>query len=706
MVNKYHVIARCMSQRRVLLAVLWYSLAISLLGIYYTHIHTKDKNLLLRVSNSLQLTHSAIPSKKYASLVSRHQTQELRIVTPNNDEPNNLSVITFNRNYIKQHHLPRLLDGATAETKSDERESLNMMDIRNMPGQIGINWYEIDKAIDWKALEKEELRRVEQQHLNYSLVRGTEKPLYLHVEKNNSNINITNSKSRIETNSSNNLKKYFFPQQPKNKTFGWRQSKLAKSGQLNNQSRSVIEDGRDIIRKPWKKLYPKANIDVKQNRINERKSITNLARQSKRKVAKNESIAKDVSDLTQKHKKEAERKEAKRKEAERKEAERKKEDIEEQRLRNISRELMKKELFLMKTKTLSPKAAAKKADGYFKVSTNKHLHLHCNWCAVISSSGRLLNQSAGKEIDQFPCVIRMNTSPTKGYEEDVGSKTTVRVIGHVNLLKINQSNSLQDEFFVDKVTAAEKNLIPWLYNVRVNKKTDKFYKVVKNFSHTFQDTEFYLLSGSKMRHAEQIFRSEIGISRREARTWLSTGWMTLLFAMDICEKIHVYGLVPENYCNNRINDSTPYHYYESDGLLECDYYKASEEQLRYGHLFVTEKAVFGRWAVKHNIAFHYPEWNLTRINTTAPLETPFVKMYRAAKLNETLMQKANKTKVEMKESSKGLLLRKNRIKFKKTSSKYVQFSSAMMMIMAVFFSMVAFLLLFLFLSLLLLCFYL
>ena len=51
----------------------------------------------------------------------------------------------------------------------------------------------------------------------------------------------------------------------------------------------------------------------------------------------------------------------------------------------------------------------------------------CNSCALVSSSGMLLGNNAGAQIDSADCVFRLNSVPTLGFEEDVGSKTTVRV---------------------------------------------------------------------------------------------------------------------------------------------------------------------------------------------------------------------------------------------------------------------------------------
>lgn len=139
--------------------------------------------------------------------------------------------------------------------------------------------------------------------------------------------------------------------------------------------------------------------------------------------------------------------------------------------------------------------------------------MQCDSCAVVSSSGQLVNSSAGKYIDSYPCIIRMNSAPTSGFEEDVGSRTTVRVMGHVNLMKINSSMEEQQEIFINSSTRTNKMIIPWLFGVKSNKRRDKYYLIAKNFSEAYRSTEFYVLSSKKMVEAEKIFQAETGISR-------------------------------------------------------------------------------------------------------------------------------------------------------------------------------------------------
>ncbi|XP_072018574.1 alpha-N-acetyl-neuraminyl-2,3-beta-galactosyl-1,3-N-acetyl-galactosaminide alpha-2,6-sialyltransferase-like [Amphiura filiformis] len=298
-------------------------------------------------------------------------------------------------------------------------------------------------------------------------------------------------------------------------------------------------------------------------------------------------------------------------------------------------------------------------EGYVDVINGSNLNFHCSQCTVVSSSGQLLNRSGGRDIDKSECVIRMNSAPVRGYQDDVGSRTTVRVIGHVNLGKgLHNNTELQKELFGDVHERPDIVIIPWLYAIKINRTTDRAWNTAQNLSRTFPDVKFYVLTSEKMNFSEEIFTKEVGISRREAHTWLSTGWMTMLFALDACDSIDLYGLVPEDHCQTHPNDTSLYHYFEPDFRKECDYYKASEGVLRYGHKFITEKAVFAKWSRTFgNIQFHYPSWIAKPSNSTF-LDTPFLRTYREALLNGSL---AELQAIPSKKKKKTVIVRKKKI---------------------------------------------
>ena len=71
--------------------------------------------------------------------------------------------------------------------------------------------------------------------------------------------------------------------------------------------------------------------------------------------------------------------------------------------------------------------------------------------AIVASSAKLLNAKYGKAIDSFDEVVRFNRAPTEGYEQHVGSKTTIRIANnHVfgNVVHSGWETDAQPTFFI------------------------------------------------------------------------------------------------------------------------------------------------------------------------------------------------------------------------------------------------------------------
>ncbi|XP_067245706.1 CMP-N-acetylneuraminate-beta-galactosamide-alpha-2,3-sialyltransferase 4 isoform X4 [Chanodichthys erythropterus] len=63
----------------------------------------------------------------------------------------------------------------------------------------------------------------------------------------------------------------------------------------------------------------------------------------------------------------------------------------------------------------------------YTMPANIESSLDCRTCAVIGNGFSIKNTSLGEIINKYDVVIRLNDAPVRGFEEDVGNKTTLRL---------------------------------------------------------------------------------------------------------------------------------------------------------------------------------------------------------------------------------------------------------------------------------------
>ncbi|XP_029331308.1 alpha-N-acetylgalactosaminide alpha-2,6-sialyltransferase 3 isoform X5 [Mus caroli] len=237
--------------------------------------------------------------------------------------------------------------------------------------------------------------------------------------------------------------------------------------------------------------------------------------------------------------------------------------------------------------------------------TFRPLQLNCNHCAIVSNSGQMVGQKVGEEIDHASCIWRMNNAPTKGFEEDVGYMTMVRVVSHTSVPLLLKN---PDYFFKE---ASRTIYVIWgpFRNMRKDG-NGIVYNMLKKTVDAYPDAQIYVTTEQQMTHCDRVFKDETGKDRVQSGSYLSTGWFTFILAMDACYSIHVYGMINETYCKTEGYRKVPYHYYEQ-GKDECNEYLLHEHAPYGGHRFITEKKVFAKWAKKHRIVFTHPNWTLS-----------------------------------------------------------------------------------------------
>ncbi|XP_071379422.1 alpha-N-acetyl-neuraminyl-2,3-beta-galactosyl-1,3-N-acetyl-galactosaminide alpha-2,6-sialyltransferase [Centroberyx affinis] len=245
--------------------------------------------------------------------------------------------------------------------------------------------------------------------------------------------------------------------------------------------------------------------------------------------------------------------------------------------------------------------------GYIRITagaTNQFLDKHCSHCALVSSSGQMLGAGIGEEIDQIGCVIRMNNAPTQGYEKDVGSRTSVRVVSHTSVPLL-----LKNEHYYFQ-RSADTTYVFWgpERNMRQDGK-GHIFNVLLKIAEKYPNVRIYAVTREKIQYCDSVFQNETGKNRMKTGAFLSTGFFTMILAMDMCDSINVYGMIDDNYCSRANHSVVPYHYYEQNRIDECRMYRVHEHTRRGGHRFITEKAIYARWATRHRMEFKHPSWS-------------------------------------------------------------------------------------------------
>lgn len=260
------------------------------------------------------------------------------------------------------------------------------------------------------------------------------------------------------------------------------------------------------------------------------------------------------------------------------------------------------------TRDASPTPAEKSSTlrGYMRISPGgmyQFLDMHCNQCALVSSSGHLLGAGAGEEIDKTGCVFRMNNAPTEGFEKDVGSRTSVRVVAHTSVPRLVRNES----YYFQQL--ANTTYVFWgpERNMRRDGK-GLIYDALMKVAKRYPNLSLYAVTREKVEDCDNVFENETGKNRMKTGTYLSTGFFTMILAIEMCDSIHVYGMIDDNYCRRAHHSPVPYHYYERIWLDECKMYNFHEHRKRGGHRFITEKAIYARWATQHKMEFKHPSW--------------------------------------------------------------------------------------------------
>ena len=202
-----------------------------------------------------------------------------------------------------------------------------------------------------------------------------------------------------------------------------------------------------------------------------------------------------------------------------------------------------------------------------------------NDCGVVSSAGALLHSGLGKKIDSNDFVIRFNNAPSKGYEEDVGTKTSLRIVN--SQVVGNPEFGFLDNRNTKELYTKTPILVwdPSSYNASLREwYTSPDFPFFETYFKTRlmrPDAEVHLLDPSSLWSIWDWLQLLHGNSLLLPNP-PSSGFLGLILAVLHCVKVHVYEFVPSMRLTKRC------HYYDEQQNIGCtigDWHPLAAEKL-------------------------------------------------------------------------------------------------------------------------------
>ncbi|XP_066521336.1 alpha-N-acetylgalactosaminide alpha-2,6-sialyltransferase 1-like [Hoplias malabaricus] len=186
-------------------------------------------------------------------------------------------------------------------------------------------------------------------------------------------------------------------------------------------------------------------------------------------------------------------------------------------------------------------------------------HDGCIRCAVVGTGGILNGSGKGQEIDSHHYVFRMNGAVIKGYEEDVGNKTSVYVHtafalhqSYYRLKKYGFSGIPKNEGIKCVIIPEGLRDFEWiqglLQNSRLTKKNFVGVRPLTFYDKQFEKDRFYVLHPDFLRYVRNRFLLSKSLNLSYWHIYRPTnGAFTLFLALHTCDIVNVYGFITEDY---------------------------------------------------------------------------------------------------------------------------------------------------------------
>ncbi|XP_053144848.1 alpha-N-acetylgalactosaminide alpha-2,6-sialyltransferase 1 isoform X2 [Hemicordylus capensis] len=196
----------------------------------------------------------------------------------------------------------------------------------------------------------------------------------------------------------------------------------------------------------------------------------------------------------------------------------------------------------------------------------------CISCAVVGNGGILNNSRMGQEIDSHDYVFRVSGAITKGYERDVGMRTSfygftafslmasLAVLRNHGFTKIPLGKEIKYLHFLEGERDYE-----WLKALLLNKEVRKGFldyygpRPRDPFKNTFSLDNYFVIHPDFLRYLKNRFLRSKSLDKPYWRIYRpTTGAFLLLTALHLCDQVSAYGYITEGY--QKYSD----HYYDKE----------------------------------------------------------------------------------------------------------------------------------------------
>ncbi|KAM4556692.1 CMP-N-acetylneuraminate-beta-1,4-galactoside alpha-2,3-sialyltransferase-like isoform 1-T1 [Fundulus diaphanus] len=184
--------------------------------------------------------------------------------------------------------------------------------------------------------------------------------------------------------------------------------------------------------------------------------------------------------------------------------------------------------------------------------------LNCKRCIVVGNGGILYNKSLGSRIDEYDVVVRLNEAPVRGYNRDVGTKTTLRITYPEGAIQKPESYE-EDSLFV--FSAFKPLDFKWLRHMVFKERlkgTEGFWKSVAQHVPR-EPTEMRILNPYFIQEAAFQF---IGLPFNNGLMGKGNiptlGTVAITMALHNCDEVAVAG-----FGYDMSSPHAPLHYYEN-----------------------------------------------------------------------------------------------------------------------------------------------